>query len=89
MKMLLNCKIILHWPLTIVLHRIQKNAYALKPFLKNAANTVMVTDDMIQNHEKHFFTEAVLVNAIIDQIMNSGFWCKEHDKLMKIEKGIW
>ena len=48
----------------------------------------MVTDDMIQNHEKHFFTEAVLVNAIIDQIMNSGFWCKEHDKLMNIEKGI-
>ena len=62
---------------------------ALKPFLKNAAHTVMVTDDMIQDHEKHFFTEDVLVNAIIDQIMNSGFWCKEHEKLMKIEKGIW
>ena len=62
---------------------------ALKPFLKNTAQTVTVTDEMIQNHEKHFFTEDVLVNAIIDQIMNSGFWCKEHEKLMKIEKGIW
>ena len=60
---------------------------ALRPFFDNVSTNIVIKEQMLEKFEDFGMVKEAFVHSAHEQIVNSGFWSQENEKLLKIDEG--
>ena len=60
---------------------------ALRPFFDNINTSIVIKEPMLERFEDFDIVKEAFVFSVHEQIVNSGFWSQENEKLLKIDEG--
>ena len=60
---------------------------ALRPFFDNVNANIVIKESMLERFEEFDIVKEAFVHSVHEQIVNSGFWSQENEKLLKIDEG--